>query len=1100
MNQQNKTVQLEDERRVEKEYQKVLAQRAKTIAQYEGPVNALIVGKRLPPRRVYGNTIAGRVALVAPDQDLLDGDNEFYIGETYAVVDGVNVFSWATAIARTFYQGGQRHYEGAENSYRGPERHYLCNQVAAVRAFRHVDGRIVNFIDEPRCRDAPAQPFASRGRLNIPAPPSLPKLPVPGAPKPSAQPDQSDVAETPAGAADVVDGLPPVRAEELLREQLLAPRQASLTPVLSTLQPDQYELVTMTGQHSVIIEGHPGTGKTIVATHRAAYLVHDDIPDEDRLTGNILVVGPTPGYSRHVRGVISRLAGPTNRIAVFSLPELADLIIGRSEAPPMGVSRSYHDVGWEIARFARSVIAKFRADAGRNPSPAEVIDTLKSRAGILAANDKEWATYLRGLPDYRAAAKLRVHSPLIAFIHWELRRPEAFARVEHVIVDEAQDVTPLEWLLLDEINEGDKWTLIGDLNQRRSDHTLPDWNQVLDHIAIEPDTPVRRMRRGYRSTKPILDFANRLLPQAERKINAFQQIGPEPRITGVRTSKELGDAVAQEVDRLLVEYPKGTLAVICQTGTAATSGLRKRGWSADSVSLETWFREGREVKVLTPDAARGLEFDAVIVVEPAQFPKNFGRFGPLYTALTRANRELSVVHSQKLPRELLKRWPPIRAEAPLRDQMLAPRAKSLSPVLSTLQPDQFELVAVPAIGSIIIEGQPGTGKTIIASHRAAYLVNEDTPLEKKVLGKVLVVGPTHGYSNRVRPLIARLAGNSNKIIVLSLAELSELIVGAKQRQELGSSSEYPRLPAQLAKVVRSAVVRRTDRSLANRPVRPFQVYEYLRSSDDITRLHPKWTSYRWQLPPYREALSAQAYAPLITFIHWEIEKPDELRNVHHVIVDEAQDLTPLDWVLLDEINVAHHWTILGDLNQRRINGTPASWREMLEPIKIPRDTPVRTMRRANRSTRPILEYANQLVPRAQRQVFAFQQDGPYPNVHQVRESDLGNFAAKELERLSDTYPSGTVVAICQTPGIITVWLRLSGWINDAGECGVWTKNGRSVSVFVPDAIRGLEFDGVVVVEPARFPTQHGCLGMLYTALTRANREVSLVQIEARGVV
>lgn len=654
MNQQNKTVQLEDERRVEKQYQEVLAQRAKTIAQYEGPVNGKFVARRLPPRRVYGNTIAGRVALIAPDHKTLDGESEFYIGETYAVVDGVNVFSWATAIARTFYQGEQRHYEGAEERYRGPERHHLCTEVAAVRAFRHVGGRIVNFVDEPRRRDAPTQPFASRGRLNVPAPPTLPKLPVPSPPTPSAQPDQSDFAEPAAGAADVVDGLPPVRAEELLREQLLAPRQASLTPVLSTLQPDQYELVTMTGQHSMIIEGHPGTGKTIVATHRAAYLVHEDIPKEDRLTGNILVVGPTPGYSRHVRGVISRLAGPTNRIAVFSLPELADLIIGRSEAPPTGVSRSYFDVGWEMARFARSVIARFRADTGRDPSPAEVIDTLKVRAGMVT-NDTDWAIYLRGLPDYKDATKLRVHSPLIAFIHWELERPAAFARVEHVIVDEAQDVTPLEWLLLDEINEGDKWTLIGDLNQRRSDHTLPDWNQVLDHIAIEPDTPVRRMRRGYRSTKPILDFANRLLPKSERKINAFQQIGPEPRITPVKKSNELSDAVAQEVDRLLAEYPQGTIAVICQTATAATSGLRKRGWSADTVSGDTWARDGRQVKVLIHDAARGLEFDAVVVVEPSEFPKNFGRFGPLYTALTRANRELAVVHSGKLPRELLKR-------------------------------------------------------------------------------------------------------------------------------------------------------------------------------------------------------------------------------------------------------------------------------------------------------------------------------------------------------------------------------------------------------------------------------------------------------------
>lgn len=52
---------------------------------------------------------------------------------------------------------------------------------------------------------------------------------------------------------------------------------------------------------------------------------------------------------------------------------------------------------------------------------------------------------------------------------------------------------------------------------------------------------------------------------------------------------------------------------------------------------------------------RGLEFDAVIVVEPSDFPKNFGRHGPLYTALTRPNRELVVVHSRALPEALRKK-------------------------------------------------------------------------------------------------------------------------------------------------------------------------------------------------------------------------------------------------------------------------------------------------------------------------------------------------------------------------------------------------------------------------------------------------------------
>jgi len=65
--------------------------------------------------------------------------------------------------------------------------------------------------------------------------------------------------------------------------------------------------------------------------------------------------------------------------------------------------------------------------------------------------------------------------------------------------------------------------------------------------------------------------------------------------------------------------------------------------------MRTWRRAEAEVTVHKPDSARGLEFDAVIVVEPADFPVNYGRRGPLYTALTRPNRELSIVHSKPLP-------------------------------------------------------------------------------------------------------------------------------------------------------------------------------------------------------------------------------------------------------------------------------------------------------------------------------------------------------------------------------------------------------------------------------------------------------------------
>ena len=76
----------------------------------------------------------------------------------------------------------------------------------------------------------------------------------------------------------------------------------------------------------------------------------------------------------------------------------------------------------------------------------------------------------------------------------------------------------------------------GDLNQRRSDHTFGSWKQVFELLAIPyGDPPICRLDRGYRSTRPILRFANRLLPAAQRSVRALQEDGPEPVVEPVKT-------------------------------------------------------------------------------------------------------------------------------------------------------------------------------------------------------------------------------------------------------------------------------------------------------------------------------------------------------------------------------------------------------------------------------------------------------------------------------------------------------------------------------------------------------------------------------------
>ncbi|MBU2667412.1 AAA family ATPase [Actinoplanes bogorensis] len=605
-----KSLDLEDERTTQK--------------RYRSKVRPKSVGTR-GPAVSYG-ALLGRIALRGPNE-LLGGHGDFYIGESYANLDGVRVFSWAAPVACTFFRGSQHHE--------------LCHEVALIRAFEHQGENLVDFHDEPMSDQVPAEPFRKR-TLRVPAAPRRPAKLRPPAPPMPRQP-APPVAETITTTT--------VRAEAMLRAQLAAPRTRSLAPVLATLQPDQYDLVTVPAMDSMIIEGQPGTGKTIVASHRAAYLVSRDTPPENTLDGSVLVVGPTAAYSHHVRDVINRLTGGSDRVRVLSLPELMMTILDMEKPPAGEISRTSQDVDENLARFVRAAIPHVRKKV-LHPGCIDVYNHLR-RNGTgdhPVTRDPKWMGYLYGLPTASDALAQRAHTPLMATIQWEIQKPPTLTGVEHIIVDEAQDVTALEWHLLASINEADAWTVIGDLNQRRSDHTKATWQEVVGLLDIPVgDPPIRRLERGYRSTRPILEYANRLLPAADRSVLAFQQDGPQP-VVEKCSRTTLDTALVSQVKRLNAAYPKGTVAVITADPEAAETRLRRAGWAR--VRAGVWERTQREVTVTHPDGARGLEFDGVVVVEPADFPQNLGRQGPLYTALTRPNRELVVLHTKPLPDKL----------------------------------------------------------------------------------------------------------------------------------------------------------------------------------------------------------------------------------------------------------------------------------------------------------------------------------------------------------------------------------------------------------------------------------------------------------------
>jgi DNA helicase-2/ATP-dependent DNA helicase PcrA len=606
--------------------------------------------------------LIGRVKLHG-DNDVLDIP-DFYIGTERFSGDDYEVYGWTAPVACSFYRKSTNHHD-------------VCHDVEGVRVFAQHAGSLRDFQDE-RIDGADAPDLFPRRQLSVPRAPGRPTSSVPVAPtvdhvpvdapgpteppatRPILVPPATSPVQTHAAPVEQKPPGPPLRAASLLRRQLAAPKEAALSAVLATLQSDQYEAITERASESQVLQGHPGTGKTIVAVHRAAYLLspqEENEPPDAKARGEVLILGPTDEYVRHVSRALRKLIADGSRYRVSSLPAFLEELAGLTQTSVPTVTTSYQDVDPQLARLVDQALARAKQLEEGPPSASDVYASLVGfvkdpPGGVI---DKEWFEYLRALPPTHAdltRARRRAHRGLMAYIGVRTARPPQFG---HVIIDEAQDIHPIEWEVLARLGNAGGWTILGDLNQRRTDHTFSSWDRVAELIAIENSegrAPVRVLERGYRSTGQIIQFANQLLPKEERALFSLQRDGDEPTIHRVTKVGEIYERALAEAVVLYDRATPGTTAIIAADFEAMRSLMPRHGWQTDQSGSFSWRSGERTVTVIPPERARGLEFDAVVVVEPSAFPERVGRQGVLYTALTRANRLLSVIHHRALPDRL----------------------------------------------------------------------------------------------------------------------------------------------------------------------------------------------------------------------------------------------------------------------------------------------------------------------------------------------------------------------------------------------------------------------------------------------------------------
>ncbi|MFH9707816.1 HelD family protein [Streptomyces luteogriseus] len=549
----------------------------------------------------------------------------------------------------------------------------------------------------------------------------------------------------------------PVIGDGALMAALGQARSHTMRDIVASIQAEQDLVIRAPAASVTYVEGGPGTGKTAVALHRAAYLLYQD---RRRYAGGILIVSPTPLLVAYTEGVLPSL-GEEGQVAIRAIGSLVEgseatlydspavarakgssrmLKVLRKAArgalelndPParlrvVAFGRRLELEAGELDGIRRSALGgtapvnllrprarKLLLDAlwersgaaGRHSDPelaaelrSSFDEDITSEDAFIAFLDAWWpeltpAAVLDAMADERrlgrwarrilnpgevrkVARSLRregrtVHDialldelqavlgaparprrkreldPLDQLTGLEelmpmreesqRERAERLAqeRVEyaHVIVDEAQDLTPMQWRMVGRRGRHATWTVVGDPAQSS-------WSDPDEAAEARDEALGTRPRRrfeltvNYRNPAEIAELASKVLALAmpgSVSPKAVRSTGVEPRFSVVEDT--LGATVRDEAARLL-ERVDGTVGVV----VAMQRREEARRWLAGL---------GDRVVALGSLEAKGLEYDATVVVSPAEIAdESPAGLRVLYVALTRATQQLTVVSAER---------------------------------------------------------------------------------------------------------------------------------------------------------------------------------------------------------------------------------------------------------------------------------------------------------------------------------------------------------------------------------------------------------------------------------------------------------------------
>jgi DNA helicase IV len=242
----------------------------------------------------------------------------------------------------------------------------------------------------------------------------------------------------------------------------------------------------------------------------------------------------------------------------------------------------------------------------------------------------------------------------------------------HIVVDEAQDLSAMACRAIGRRAATGSMTVLGDIAQGTTPWATTSWELLLGHLG-KPDASVEILTTGYRVPQQILDFASTLLGLIAPDLAPATSVRQDPGSLIVTAVPEagMGAALAAACSEALTR--PGSVAVITQDAEASATAAALEASGLASQLLDGDDTVGQLV-IVPVSLAKGLEFDHVIVVEPAKIAAAEARgLQRLYVALTRAVSRLTVLHCEPLPDPLAEGSPQHSANPQGDEEGLPPR-------------------------------------------------------------------------------------------------------------------------------------------------------------------------------------------------------------------------------------------------------------------------------------------------------------------------------------------------------------------------------------------------------------------------------------------